>query len=68
MTKIDLTQFKPIPGFSCIQMKRDIQAKIYEETKHMTPEELREYTRQGAERFREEGRRYRESLKGGENE
>jgi hypothetical protein len=34
-------------------MKRDIQAKIYEETKHMTPEERREYTRQGAERFRE---------------
>jgi hypothetical protein len=49
-------------------MKRDIQAKIYEETKDMTPEERREYIRQGAERFREEGRRYRETQKGNESE
>ena len=68
MTKIDLSRFKVIPGFSCIQMKRDIQAKIYEETKNMTPEELREYTRQGAERFREEGRRFWENQKGNDNE
>jgi hypothetical protein len=66
MTKLDLSQFKPIPGFSCIKMKRDIQAKIYEETKDMTPAERQEYIRQGAERFREEGRQFRASLKRGE--
>jgi len=40
-----------IPGFDCVKMKREIQAQIYEETKHMTPEERREHTRQAAERF-----------------
>jgi hypothetical protein len=48
-------------------MKRDIQAKIYEETKNMTLEERRERTHQASERFREEGRRIQENLKGGEN-
>jgi hypothetical protein len=38
-------------------MKRDIQAKNYEATKNMTSEEQLEHIRQGAERFREEGRR-----------
>ena len=28
-------RFPVIPGFDCIKMKRDIQAKIHEETKHM---------------------------------
>jgi hypothetical protein len=31
-------------------MKREIQAKIYEETKHMTREEKRERLRQSVER------------------
>jgi len=30
-------------NFSCIEMKRQIQAKIYEETKNMTIEELLAY-------------------------
>jgi hypothetical protein len=67
MTKLDLSQFKPIPGFSCVQMKRDIQAKIYEETKHMTPEERRERTRRASESFREECQRFQDNAKGGEN-
>jgi uncharacterized protein (UPF0332 family) len=50
MTKYNWN-IEPIPGFSCVQMKRDIQAKIYEETKDMTSEESLEYIRQGAERF-----------------
>lgn len=42
--KIDKSKWpKPIPGFSCIEMKHQIQEKIYEETKHMTSEERREY-------------------------
>jgi hypothetical protein len=40
----------------CVKLKRAIQAKIYEETKYMTPEERREHIRKGAERFDEEQR------------
>jgi hypothetical protein len=32
-----------IPGFSCLKMKEEIQAKIHEETKDMTFEEYRAY-------------------------
>ena len=49
MKKLDLSKIKPVPGFDCVKMKRDIQAKIYEETKHMTWEEQRERLRQGVE-------------------
>ena len=58
MTTLDLSTIKPIPGFDCVAMKREIQAKIYEETKEMTREEVREYIRNGAERF-DENRRLR---------
>jgi len=51
MTKLDLSKIKPIPGFDCVKMKREIQAKIYQETKDMTREEEREYIRQASERF-----------------
>jgi hypothetical protein len=56
MATLDLSKIKPIPGFDCVKMKREIQAKIYEETKGMTREEVREYIRRGAERFDEERR------------
>jgi hypothetical protein len=51
MEKINWDKFPPIPGFDSVRMKREIQARIYEETKHMTPEEQREHTRQASERF-----------------
>jgi hypothetical protein len=51
MTTLDLSTIKPIPGFDCVEMKREIQAKIYEETKHMTPEEQRERLRKNSEEF-----------------
>ena len=51
MTKLDLSEIKPIPGFDCVKWKRERQAKIYEETKHMTREEKREHTRKSAEEF-----------------
>jgi hypothetical protein len=54
MTTLDLSAIKPIPGFDCVKMKREIQAKIYEETKGMTRGEVREYIRKGAERLDEE--------------
>jgi len=56
MRTLDLSQIKPIPGFDCVAMKREIQAKIYEETKGMTREEVRKYIRKGAERLDEERR------------
>jgi len=56
MTTLDLSTIKPIPGFDCVAMKREIQAKIYEETRGMTWAEEREYIRKGAERFDEEQR------------
>ena len=62
MTKLNWN-IKPIPGFSCVEMKRDIQAKIYEETKDMTSEQRRERTRQASERFREEGKCFHETVK-----
>ena len=53
MATLDLSQIKPIPGFDCVKMKRDIQAQIYEETKHMTCEERLEHTRKASQAFRE---------------
>ena len=62
MTKIDWSKFPPIPGFDSIRMKREIQAAIYEETKHMTPEERQEYTRKNSEEFWEDIERRRAKL------
>ena len=51
MTTLDLSTIKPIPGFDCVKMKREIQASIYEETKDMTPEEQQERLRRNSEKF-----------------
>ena len=59
MTKFDLSQIKPIPGFDSLKWKREIQAQIYEETKHMTWEERREHTRKVSEAFQAEQRLHR---------
>ena len=50
MTTFDLSQIKPISGFNSLKWKREVQAEIYEETKHMTPEQRRERERQTVER------------------
>ena len=62
MTTLDLSKIKPIPGFDCVKMKREIQAQIYEETKHMTWEERREHTQKESMAFREEQRLRRAEL------
>ena len=49
-------RFPTIPGFDCLKMKHDIQAKIHEETKHMTQEQRLEYYRSGAKKLRRCGR------------
>jgi hypothetical protein len=46
----------------CVKLKRAIQAKIYEETKYMTPEERRDRTRQASHAFRAEIERRRAEL------
>jgi len=62
MTKLELSQIKPIPGFDSLKWKREIQEKIYEETKHMTPEQRRERERQAVERDIRWRAEYTESL------
>ena len=63
MTKLDLSQLKSIPGFDCLKWKAETQAKIYEETKNMTREEVREYYRQAVERAdRRRAERERQSV------
>ena len=59
MTTLDLSQFKPIPGFDSLKWKREIQTQIYEETKNMTPEQRRERTRQASARLNSEIERRR---------
>ncbi len=64
MTTLNTTFERPkaIPGFSCLKMKEEIQAKIYEETKDMTTEEWLAYVRRGAARLDAEQRLRREEL------
>ena len=50
---------EPIPGFDCVQWKRQVHAEFQRETEGMTREEVLEYYRRGAERFDEETRRRR---------
>jgi hypothetical protein len=45
-------RFPSIPGFDCLKMKHDIQAKIHEDTKRMTQEQRLEYYRAGAKKLR----------------
>jgi hypothetical protein len=49
MTKLDMSKIKPIPDFDSLKWKREVQEKIYEETKDMTRAEYREYLRQAVE-------------------
>ena len=48
MTKFDLSQIKPIPGFDSLKWKRKRQAQILKETEKMKPHEVLEYFRKGA--------------------
>ena len=62
MTKIDWSKFPVIPGFDALKTKWDIQAQIYEETKDMTSEEVREYFHKSSEELRREREQYRAEL------
>jgi hypothetical protein len=67
MTKFDLSKFKPIPGFDSLKSKREIQAKIYEEIKDLTPGQRREYFRQASERMREDREQYQAEQAAGDS-
>ena len=49
-------RFPTIPGFDCVKMKNDIQAKIYEEIKDLSSEELVAYFNRAGAEFRRRGR------------
>ena len=49
--KDNTTVTEPPFRCDCVKLKRAIQAKIYEETKYMTREQVREYTRKASEEF-----------------
>lgn len=54
MPKINWEQYPAVPGFDCVEMKREIQAEILEVTKDMTDEEVRTFFRNESEVFRKE--------------
>jgi len=49
-------RFPTIPGFDCLKMKHDIQAKIYEEIKDLSSDELVAYFNHAGTEFRRRGR------------
>jgi hypothetical protein len=51
--KITVETVKPIPGFSCLKMKPEIQEKNYRETKHLTKDELRKRLHEKTEKIRQ---------------
>ena len=46
MIQIEVKQSRAIPGFSCLQMKQELQERV-----RMSDEEFIEHLRKGAERF-----------------
>lgn len=48
-------KYPPIPGFDCLKMKDEIQAKIYEEIKDLSREERIAYFNRAGERLRRRG-------------
>jgi hypothetical protein len=59
MTKLDMSQFKPIPGFDSLKWKAEVHAEIHRETEGMTSEEVCEYFRKGSDDFQAEMKRRR---------
>jgi hypothetical protein len=51
MKTSDWKQIPPIPGFSCLRMKAQAQAKIAKETRGMSPERVLEYFREASKSF-----------------
>jgi hypothetical protein len=67
MTKCKQPNPDIIPGFDVLKWKREVQNRIYQETKDMTTDEFLEYLRRGSERFRAE-QRIRRAERAAENQ
>jgi hypothetical protein len=50
MTKLSTAFPDTMPRFDCVELKREIQAQIYQEIKNMNTEEMLDYFRQAGER------------------
>ena len=49
-------KFPTIPGFDCLKMKHDIQARIYEEIRDLSSVDLVAYFNRAGAEFRRRGR------------
>ena len=58
MTKFDLSQIKPIPGFDSQKWPRKVRAQIQRENEGLTREQIRERELQASERMRKEREQY----------
>jgi len=58
MTKFDLSQIKPIPGFDSQKWLRKVRAQIQRENEGLTREQIRERELQASERMRKEREQY----------
>ena len=61
-------EIKPIPGFDSLKWLRKVRAQIYEETKNMTPEQIRERERQAVERDKRRRARQVKLVESGDSE
>ena len=66
MVKLDLSKFKPIPGFDSLKWKRKIQAEILQETAGMTDEQISERLQQAAERTEQRRAEREKRIKSGD--
>jgi hypothetical protein len=58
MTKFDMSQIKPIPGFDSQKWLRKRRAEIQRETEGMTREQIHERRQQATDRMRKEREQY----------
>jgi len=66
MTKIDLSQIKPIPGFDSLKWIQKVRAKILRETEGMTTEQILERLRQVSERAEQRREERERRIKSGD--
>jgi len=56
MLKHEILDADIIPDFDVLEWKREVQERIYRETKGMSSDEFLEYLRKGSEKYRAERR------------
>ena len=58
-----MEDYEPIPGFDCVEMKRQGAARIYEELKDLSPEEVAAYWHRRNEEFLKKVTEWREQAR-----